>query len=65
MLAPLSKALIWIDLFGYRYEFGFNDKHGEYKTKLGGITTFFIGILIIWQTLIQMQLMISFGNDDI
>ena len=37
------------DEFGFTYEFGFNKKTGSYKTMPGGIMTFLINVMVIWQ----------------
>ena len=36
-----------------------------YQTNVGGIFTAIIGLLIVWILVIQMNLMVNFGNDTI
>ena len=45
-----EKKLVSIDQFGYVYEFNFEGKEGQFKTKLGGGITAIIYGLMLWQS---------------
>ena len=42
----LNEKLIDIDTFGFTYEFIFDKKAGQFKTKLGGALTLLIYIIM-------------------
>ena len=52
MLKYISKKLISLDAFGFTYEFAYQSKQGQYKTKFGGAVTFFIYSILLWQSVI-------------
>ena len=45
-----EKKLTAIDQFGFVYEFIFDKKEGQFKTKLGGGLTAVIYALMLWQS---------------
>ena len=45
-----EKKLVSIDQFGFVYEFNFEGKEGQFKTKLGGGITAIIYGLMLWQS---------------
>ena len=52
MFKTLSNTLINVDQFGHAYEFTYNKKAGQYKTRLGGFFSIAIISLLVYQSVL-------------